>query len=1199
MASFQKKYLFGFLPFISLISQKADLPEKCLQRAINTDRSLWFIFFSIFKKQIAICGLSQVLLILLLLFSPFLLKFFLVTYLFDKISIDQKRLIETSIYLVVFVTIYLLAFYLKKHVLLQWKTDIERYSIDFVARILRFSKKEDNNIIINNYIDKNGDFFVNKIAQIPVAFCLLFSFPALIAVFFCIYYFMNQLFLVPIIVLFLISIFKFRNQIFLKRNEKKEEFFLKSRSILLKKIFSFGRRVHLLAMENFFIKKINFIQTNSYNLAYSAVQKNSFSNTLFYFSGIIIAIPSITSYALFHKEAGLINLIVLILYFVIAAGFYSNIVHFYDIRKKFKSNFSFSFSKQSKKDLLQNDIDYEEDSLGSGFHQIEKQDKLWLHKASFVLGKEINLYHITYEHEPGHIVAIVGDSCSGKTSLLHAFAGELQLFGGERRVPQKFEIMPQELSFFSGTLRENIILGHEFEEKRYIEVIKATLLEYEINNLENGDDTFISINEQNNFNFLRKIAIARILYAKSEYYFFDDPLKGFSASESTQIFKEGFLKTLHGKNRVLVTQDLNLAALCNYVIVMKDGMIVEQGTHSWLIEKAGLYAKMHYAGVDLNSFNQQNLKNNTKRFSIKNSQIENLNDFNSNKFEAIKKENMLKYMFDSTIYYMRTYFSICKPYVPIALVVMSHISLSLSFLFLFSDFLGQKLTRNNQLIMFSLFSLLSVILFYYFSLKNIESHLKFGAKLEEKVYNLLIKEYQDEHHYTAKYLEKFSKFKEYLFTATTSFIVRISLIFSAIFLMLSTNITAFCFVVAMFSFTCVFFLVFKNSYFEKLDSLLLKKQNLKNITVSFFNSYINPNSQSFRSYLFNKINSKIAETDCVLKDKNAIIFYFYRFLCISIFLFSCLFLVYFVINSKNVNFGSVILSFISIIFLFQAFHHIGRDLNKFNQSIFYFKNLMKTSIRLQEFERNHELISEIWPNKGTFCIKSLNVQASKDNSFSIYNLDLFIPHASRFGLIAQKNQYGLSPFFSILFLFTKIESGSIMLDEEDILKINPLEFRNRYAYISMESLFPFLTLRENIDPEEKFDDSEIWFALNRVGVAQSVALLCNGLNTKIEDFPKHMIWTGEFILFSFAKTLLHKNKVIFLDNLTLTEEAEIRILELLNRELNDATILISAPVSSGLFKICHEVAKVDNEMLTHIPLIRSQQQPFSSDLTMH
>jgi ABC-type multidrug transport system fused ATPase/permease subunit len=560
---------------------------------------------------------------------------------------------------------------------------------------------------------------------------------------------------------------------------------------------------------------------------------------------------------------------------------------------------------------------------------------------------------------------------------------------------------------------------------------------------------------------------------------------------------------------------------------------------------------------------------------------------------------MLKYIVDSSLYYFRTYFSICKPYVPISLVLLSHLSLCLSFLFLFSDFLGQKLTKNNQVIMFGLFSSLSVVLFYYFSVNNIKSLLKFGAKLEEKVYEVLIKEYQDECHYTAKYLEKFSKFKEYLFTATTSFMVRISLVISGIVLMLLTNITAFCFVVALFSFTYVFFLVFKNSYFEKLDSLLLKKQNLKNMTVSFLNSYINPNSESYRYYLFNKINIIITETDCVLKDKNTIIVYFYRFISVSMFLFSCIFLAYFVINSKNVNFGSVILSFISIIFLFQAFHHIGRDLNKFNQSIFYFKNLMKTSSRLKEFERNHELISEIWPSKGTFCIKSLNIQASKDSPFSIYNLDLLIPHASRFGLIAQKNQHGLSPFFSILFLFTKIESGSVMLDEEDILKINPLEFRNRYAYISMDSLFPFLTLRENIDPEEKFDDSEIWSALNRVGVAQSVALLCNGLNTKIENFPKHMSWTGEFILFSFAKTLLHKNKVIFIDNLTLTEEAEIRIIELLNRELNDATILISAPVSSGLFKICHEVAKVENEMLTHIPLIKSPQHAFSSDLTMH
>ena len=1193
MPGYQKKYSLWISSIEALFTQKSISPDKILQKAINKQRALWWIFFLVFKKQIFICAVLQIILLSMAMFTPFMIKYYLSLYTLSSSPDLQKKLITVSFYFFAFISIFTITFYLKKRFMVNWKREIEYKSLSLMSRICCFSQKDQNSMMLKKFSDADGNFFSNKFVDLPNVFCLLFSIPAMIVAFIFIYSIMDKLFLIPVILLFSIFIFQIKNQVYLARTLKKVAFFMQSRRVLLKKIFSFGNRVHLLAMESFFIRKINSFQQNGNNITISVLNKISASRVIYYYSGFIIAIPSIICFTVFHHNSSPSAIVSLLFFFILVAHLYSNILSFFSRRQELENNFkvfnsNVSLIKNEYHDLKNEKIDEIDDNYDFPIVQPATaaiQEKIWFHKASFMSSNVINLYNISFEQKPGTIVAVVGQSGSGKSSFLSACTGELRLISGEKKLPNQFEVLPQDITLFDGTLRENIILDREFEGRRYIDVVRSCCLEDELNILEDGDETYFDTKE-NDFkeSFIRKIALARTMYAKSDFYYFDEPFLGLSTQEASHIFNEGILRQLQGVNRILITQKLELASLCDYILVMKDGMVVEQGTHKSLVEKAGVYARLHYAGADSRQFGLSLQQTRMKFKSEAKSSIDKMNFYDFNFYDKANEIKYFRQILSSTKFFLESYFKNKNPYISFALVLSSQVFICLAFYSLFSQFASEKLTRNYQIILFGSFSVLSMALFYFFHIKNAMANILFGSSLEKKVYDVLIKEYQDDHTYTAKYLDKFSKVKDNLFTSITSIMVRMSFVIAGCFMLSIANVSALFLIIALGIFTSVFILIKKASYVRAYFNLQSEKNKLGRSTFHFLNSLLSPNSFHFRLYLYNKLEDKINFVQEKAKIKDKIVISFGQFVSIFLCIITAISFAYFVTRSNTIYPGTVILAFLAAVFFFQAFINIEEDIQKFIKCIPYFENLMRASIRYKESESQQYPTSEFWPQKGSLRIMSLTTKSSKDYPYPIMNLDLFIPHGSRFGLIAEKGHHKTSTFFASLLLFVPFESGTVILDDEDLLKLNPLDLRDRYAYISMESLFPFLTLRENLDPAEQFDDSEIWSVLNRVGVAQSVAVLRNGLNTKIEEFPRQMVWSGEMVLFSFARALLYGNKILLIDNLIIPEDAELRIIDLLAQDFTDTTVIISAHAKSSLLTVCPNIARFEEGILRRATL---------------
>lgn len=98
---------------------------------------------------------------------------------------------------------------------------------------------------------------------------------------------------------------------------------------------------------------------------------------------------------------------------------------------------------------------------------------------------------IFFRARRGELTAIVGDVGSGKSSLLAALLGQMQLVKGESKVCGSISYTPQEAWLLNMTLRENILFGSEYEEAKYREVVKVCALNRDLSLMPDGDRTEI------------------------------------------------------------------------------------------------------------------------------------------------------------------------------------------------------------------------------------------------------------------------------------------------------------------------------------------------------------------------------------------------------------------------------------------------------------------------------------------------------------------------------------------------------------------------------------------------------------------------------------------------------------------------------------------------------------------------------------
>lgn len=218
------------------------------------------------------------------------------------------------------------------------------------------------------------------------------------------------------------------------------------------------------------------------------------------------------------------------------------------------------------------------------------------------------LKHISFRIQPGESLGITGQIGSGKSSIVNLLTRQYDVSEGEILIDGKnikqhnldllrksMGVVPQEVYLFSDTISNNIGFGKEHppEHSAIENAAKQAGVYDNIMAFNDGFDTMIG--ERGvmlSGGQKQRISIARAILREPQILIFDDCLSAVDSETEAEIL--GNLKTLmRSKSAVIVSHRISSIKDAQQILFLKDGEIIESGTHDELLSKKGEYYKLH------------------------------------------------------------------------------------------------------------------------------------------------------------------------------------------------------------------------------------------------------------------------------------------------------------------------------------------------------------------------------------------------------------------------------------------------------------------------------------------------------------------------------------------------------------------------------------------------------------------------------
>ena len=175
---------------------------------------------------------------------------------------------------------------------------------------------------------------------------------------------------------------------------------------------------------------------------------------------------------------------------------------------------------------------------------------------------------------------------SGKSTLLSAIAGEVPDQNGAITFKGTAVYVPQIAWIFSGTIRENVLFGEQYEEAKYNRVIEACALTQDIEKFPDCDQTIVGERGVVLSGGQRaRVSLARAVYAEGELYLLDDPLSAVDFKVSQHIYRECIKGLLGQKTRLITSHQERVMREADDVIVLYKGRMLGEGSFTELKER--------------------------------------------------------------------------------------------------------------------------------------------------------------------------------------------------------------------------------------------------------------------------------------------------------------------------------------------------------------------------------------------------------------------------------------------------------------------------------------------------------------------------------------------------------------------------------------------------------------------------------------
>ncbi|MBI2922589.1 MAG: ABC transporter ATP-binding protein [Planctomycetes bacterium] len=217
------------------------------------------------------------------------------------------------------------------------------------------------------------------------------------------------------------------------------------------------------------------------------------------------------------------------------------------------------------------------------------------------------LHEIAFRAKPGEMIALVGPTGSGKTSIVNLLCrfydvrrGRVLVDGhdvravAQRELRKRVAIVLQDVFLFTGTVAENIAMGDRSMPRASIEAAaRAVHAESFIRSLPGGYDARVS-ERGSTFSAGQRqlIAFARAFASDPRIIILDEATSNID-TETEMLIQDGMKRLLAGRTSVVIAHRLSTIQRADRILVLHHGRLLESGTHAELLRNGGMYARLH------------------------------------------------------------------------------------------------------------------------------------------------------------------------------------------------------------------------------------------------------------------------------------------------------------------------------------------------------------------------------------------------------------------------------------------------------------------------------------------------------------------------------------------------------------------------------------------------------------------------------
>ena len=782
------------------------------------------------------------------------------------------------------------------------------------------------------------------------------------------------------------------------------------------------------------------------------------------------------------------------------------------------------------------------------------------------------LSNITLKVEYGDLIGIIGETGSGKTCLLNAILNNLDIlhFSDNSKIIVNGAIsyVPQTPWIINDTVKGNILFNKEYDDERYQHIVNICDLEKDFMSLTGGD--FTEIGEKGiNLSSGQKIriSIARAVYANSDIYLFDDPLSALDPSMRNNIFHNVIKRYLDSKTVLIATHALQYIPLMKHVIHMKDGRIDFMGTAQEAMmqdfykdyinteknedEKEENEIKndnndnqiknnilMELNDTDFENmnktklFNNINIKQKKKNLSFWNQNSKKIEENNSNKDSSLPNFHSLKIIID---YSGGIFFIILL--VLINIIWKTCESGSDYVLMLWSAESREDKRKNRiYLATYAIMSLFAIIFIFFRTFSIVKGILKFNKNMHNSLLEKLLKAPLNLFHDIIPKSHVLNRLSKDL-DNSVRFFWSVNSGSRLFFELLSCLIIAFLFnAFCVIPYPLMLFMEYRIFLFYIKGGRALNY--LETITripiITKFSETLN-GICSIRGFEYQenfrkKYHEKLDDFYRVLIYQNGTSGWFALNLDLI-----CFFLLFFILTFSWI-FEKLVNPIVLGLLIGYTLKMIENTYGFFEQYI-TFEKMYSSMDNCEAYthivqENNYKLKIDkflkenLFPKRGEIQFVNYYVRYRPDTEIVLKNINLTIKPGEKIGVVGRTGS-GKTTLCLGLFRILEASKGQILIDGVDISKIGLDLLRDSISLIPQDPKLINGSLRENIDPLNKYPDDEISHLLNLMGLAY--LLDENGkLDVEIEADYSNMS-VGEKQLICIARAMLKNSKIIIMD----------------------------------------------------------------------